>query len=122
MSAKERQFSCSTDPLNESPEMRFEFPFNLIGKLTIFFLTGQSWRVLKSWYTAGGPEQGFLHCLADGLNQSLVSSVAQGSSCKAFEFVTFSGKLCLIACPFQQHFEHLNSGITVLLIYIFLEY
>ena len=26
------------------PEMRFELPFNLIGKLTIAFLTGQSWQ------------------------------------------------------------------------------
>ena len=39
--------------------LRFEFPFNLIGKSTMTFLTGQSWRVLKSWYTGGGPEQRF---------------------------------------------------------------
>ena len=38
------------------------------------FLTGQSWRVLKSGYTAGSPEQGFRHCFADGVNQSLISS------------------------------------------------
>ena len=41
------------------------------------FLTGQSWRVLISPYTGEGPEQGFRLCFADGLNQSLVSSVAQ---------------------------------------------
>ena len=41
------------------------------------FLTGQSWRVLKSWHTGGDPEQGFRRCFADGLNQSLVSSMAQ---------------------------------------------
>ena len=41
------------------------------------FLTGQSWRVSKSWYTGGGPEQGFRGCFADGLNQSLFSCVAQ---------------------------------------------
>ena len=41
------------------------------------FLTGQSWRVLKSWYTGGGPEQVFRGCFADELNQSLVSSMAQ---------------------------------------------
>ena len=41
------------------------------------FLTSQSWRVLKSWYTGGGSEQGFRRSFADGLNQSLVSSVAQ---------------------------------------------
>ena len=41
-----------------------------------YFLTSQSWRVLKSWYT-GHPEQGFRRCFADGLNQSLASSIAQ---------------------------------------------
>ena len=39
--------------LNQLPEERFEFPFNLIGKSTMAFLTGQSWRVLKSWSTGG---------------------------------------------------------------------
>ena len=35
--------------LDELPaEMRFEFPFNLIGKLTMAFLTGQSWRVYSN--------------------------------------------------------------------------
>ena len=43
--------------LNQSWELRFEFPFNLIGDSTMAFLTGQSWRVLKSWYTGGDPEQ-----------------------------------------------------------------
>ena len=41
------------------------------------FLTGQSWRLLKSWYTAEGSEQGFRRWLADGLTRGLVSSVAQ---------------------------------------------
>ena len=35
--------------LNELPEIGFEFPFILIGKSTKAFLTGQSWRLLKSW-------------------------------------------------------------------------
>ena len=50
------------------------------------FLTGQSWCILKSWYTGVeggggggggwvGREQGFWHYFANGLNQSLVSSV-----------------------------------------------
>ena len=38
------------------------------------FLTGQSWRVLKSGYTAGSPQQGFRRCFVDGGNQSLISS------------------------------------------------
>ena len=43
---------------------------------------GQSRRVLKSWYTGwggGGAEQGFRRYFADGLNKSLVSSVAQAT-------------------------------------------
>ena len=35
---------------NELPEVCFEFPFNMIGELAMASLTGQSWRVLKSWY------------------------------------------------------------------------
>ena len=35
-------------------------------KSTMAFLTGQSWRVVKSWYTGGAPEQGFRRCCADG--------------------------------------------------------
>ena len=37
--------------------MCFEFPYKMIGKLAMARLTGQSWRVLKSWYTGGGLEQ-----------------------------------------------------------------
>ena len=32
------------------------------------FLTGQSRRVLKSWYTGGGPEQESRRCFADEVN------------------------------------------------------
>ena len=63
--------------LNELPKVSFEFPFNLIGKSTMAFLTGQSWRVLKSGYAGGHPEHGFWRCFVNGLNQSLVSSVLQ---------------------------------------------
>ena len=58
--------------------MRFEFPFKLIGKWTMAFLRVQSWRVLKSWYTVWGSEQGFRCCLADALNQKLSSVRAAG--------------------------------------------
>ena len=34
-------------------------------------------RVLKSGYTCGGPEQGFRRYFAEGLDESLVPSVAQ---------------------------------------------
>ena len=66
--------------LNELPEIRFVFPFNVTDKLTIYginFLTDQLWCIFKFRYTAGDPEQGFRHCFADGINQSLVSSVVQ---------------------------------------------
>ena len=76
--AATRSVFCTPNRLNESQEKRFEFPFILIGKSTMTFLTGQSWHVLKSLYTAGGPEQRFRRCFADGLDQSLVSSAVQG--------------------------------------------
>ena len=44
----------------------------MIGKLTRGFLTGQSWRALKSRYTGGDQEQGFRRYFVDGLNQKLI--------------------------------------------------
>ena len=67
----------ASNGLNKLPKMRLEFPFILIGKSSMSLLTGHSCRVLKSWYTGGDPEQGFRRCFADGLNQMLVSPVAQ---------------------------------------------
>ena len=46
---------------------------NLIGKLTMAFLTGQSRHVLKSWYAGEGPEPGFWCCFADGLRWKFIS-------------------------------------------------
>ena len=40
--------------LNELLEMYFQFPFILIGKSTMAFLTGQSCCILKCWYTGIG--------------------------------------------------------------------
>ena len=51
-------------------EMCVEFLFNQIGKSAQTFSTGQSWHILKSWYTGRGPKQGFPYCLADGLSQN----------------------------------------------------
>ena len=64
--------------LNKLPEMHFKFPFNLINKLTMVLLIVQLWCVLKSWYTGGSPEHGFLHCFADRLNQKLSSFCGAG--------------------------------------------
>ena len=47
-----------------------KFPFNLIGQSNNGFLTGQSWRLLKSRYTAGYAEQGVRRWYACELNQS----------------------------------------------------
>ena len=70
--------------LDELLEVRFKFPFMLIGKLTMAFLTGQSLStytcILKSSYTGWCLEQGFQRCFADGLNQSSVSPVGQARS------------------------------------------
>ena len=43
--------------------------------------------MLKSWYTDRGPEEGFQRCFADGLNQSLVSSVAQAKNRGEYEML-----------------------------------
>ena len=63
--------------VNELLQERFEFPFILKGKSTMAFLTGQTWCVLKYWFTSGSLEQGFRRCFADRLNQSLVSCATQ---------------------------------------------
>ena len=75
------------DELNELPEVRFEFPFILIGKSTMAFLTGQSWCILKSWYIGGSPDQGLWRCFADGLIQSLLSFLARVRSETAFRLL-----------------------------------
>ena len=57
--------------------MRFDFFFNLIGKLTMVFF--ESWRLLKSWYTGGGEDQGFRRCFAEIFflpSQNLSSAVS----------------------------------------------
>ena len=54
--------SWSPNGLIELPEVRFEFPFNLIGKGTMVYLTGRSWRLLKSWCTGGAQNNDFGVC------------------------------------------------------------
>ena len=55
MSAKQRLYPCYglLNGCNKLLEMCFEFPFNLIHKSTMPFLTRKSWCVLKSWFTSG---------------------------------------------------------------------
>ena len=49
---------------NKLPEVRFEFPFMLMGLLTMTYLKGLSCRIVKSWYTDGSLEQRFRRCFA----------------------------------------------------------
>ena len=65
--------------LNELPEMRFEFPFNLIGKSTMVDLKGQSCLHIKIMvHTVGSSGQESRRCFAGGFTQNgLLSSVAQ---------------------------------------------
>ena len=44
---------------------------SIIGKSTMAFLTGQSWHILKSWYTGAVSQM--------DLTRSLVSSVVQAA-------------------------------------------
>ena len=73
--------------LNKFLEVCFEFPFSLIGKSIMAFSTGQSWCILKSWYTGGYPEQGFQRCFVavDITYQGLVLSLAQARLCCVLE-------------------------------------
>ena len=63
--------------------MRFEFPFNLIGKSTVAFLTGQSWRALKYWFTGLGLKQRYQRCSAGELNQRFGSVCGAGYRLRA---------------------------------------
>ena len=60
-SAKQRRDPCS-EPPTDSTNYR-----KCVHKSHV-------WRVHKSGYTAGGPEQGSRRCFADRVNQSLISS------------------------------------------------
>ena len=73
-----RSLFWAPNRFTELLEVCFEFPSILSGKWAITsLLTGQSWHVIKSWYTGEGQEQGFWHCFTDRPNQSLDLSVVQ---------------------------------------------
>ena len=73
-----RSLLWAPNKLKKLPEVGFQFPFNLIGKSTMAFLIGQSWCVVKSWYTGRCPDQGSRHYFADRLSWrfSLVSGAS----------------------------------------------
>ena len=91
---------------SELLEMYFQFPFILIGKSTMAFLTGQSWRILKSWYTGGGKGGCRTRILALFCKQSLVSFMSQ-----AMYIVTFSEKTSAI-------FSHVGFKLPTALGYL----
>ena len=64
--------------LNKLLEACFELPFNVTGKMTMTFLTGQSWCMLKSRDTVGGPERGFQSCFVGRHNPKLSSICGTG--------------------------------------------
>ena len=94
--------------LKALPQKCFEFPFNLIGKLTMDFLTGQSWHILKSSYTGRGPGQGFWCCFADGLNQKLTSISGAGYD----KLRSFLSKLAAGYSPGYLLFGYFSSLVT----------
>ena len=63
--------------LNKLPESAFRISFILIGKSTMPFFKRPVMLRTQIRIHRWGPEQGFRGCFAEGLNQSLVSSVAQ---------------------------------------------
>ena len=62
MSVKQHQDPCSGFPMDSTAitGSAFQISFQPVGKLTNgFFLTGQSWHILNSWYTGGAQNKDF---------------------------------------------------------------
>ena len=72
--------------LNELPEVRFEFLFILIGKSTMAFSTGQSWRVLNLGTRVGVQNKDFGDVSQTELTRVLVSFVVQANRCLRSSF------------------------------------
>ena len=75
--------------LNKVPEVRFEFPFIVIGISTMAFLTGQSWHILKFWYTGGAQNKDIGAISQTGFTKSLVPCVAQAREMMKETFVNY---------------------------------
>ena len=101
------------------PEVHFEFPFSLMAKLTMAFLTGQSWYIIKSWYTGGGPEhqQGFRHWLTDGLT----AGHKQNFFVKGKRKRSAYGENSLNEQPLYTHMYIINVSVSCLFLSFFLE-
>ena len=71
--------------------------FHLDWQIDNGFLTGHSWRVLKSWYTSGGPEQRFRRRFVDGLNRVQFRLWHR-------LWLVLPDEICLIFVTPQEHF------------------
>ena len=127
-SAKQRRVPCSGPPtdstnyrkcVSHSPSTWLAITTNK----TKPFLTGQSWRVLKSGYTVGSPEQGFRRCFADGVNQSLISSarrltLQREEKCSLFKFRLRSGSPseCNLNTTFWSAFQNNKLSFEVIIL------
>ena len=82
--SRERRLGTRQNGLDELPELRFEFPFIFIDQSTMALLRANhgAYPNPGTQGGGGGAEQGFRRRFADGVNESLVSSVAQASSAK----------------------------------------
>ena len=82
------QISLARAPneLNKLPEVRFEFLFILIGKSTMAFSTGQSWRVLNLGTQVGVQNKAFGDVSQTELTRVLVSFVVQANRCLRSSF------------------------------------
>ena len=82
------QISLTRAPneLNKLPEVRFEFLFILIGKSTMAFSTGQSWRVLNLATQVGVQNKAFGDVSQTELTRVLVSFVVQANRCLRSSF------------------------------------
>ena len=85
-SSRERRLGTRHNGLNEIPEVHFEFPFISIDQSTMALLRANHGAYPnpdtqgRKGGVGGGAEKGLRRRFAEGVNQSLVSSVAQASS------------------------------------------
>ena len=70
----------STDSAS-CPKCILNFRSTWLANQIMPFLTGQSWHLLKSWYKAEGPEQGFWHWLTQWLYQKFLLVLLKYTDC-----------------------------------------
>ena len=102
-----RSFFWTPTGFKELPKVCFELPFNMIGELAMASLTGQSWRVLKSWY--GRPRRKNL----GAVSQTFLAGVWLRYVCNA-GYVFIAGTLFgAVVHHSQTEFAKTSRKITV---------